>query len=79
MKIEKLYNDYDYAQKYIASSEHKLPNDKFIKMYLQCMKIDDINIMYERLKKLYEFSFDNLDFDPNNFELKFEDKSPFRV
>ena len=79
MKIEKLYNDYDYAQKYIASSEHKLPNDEFIKMYLECMKIDDRNIMYERLKRLYEFSFGNLDFDPNNFELKFEDKSPFRV
>lgn len=79
MKIEKLYSDPDFAKKYIASSEHKLPNKEFIDLYLECIKINDRNAMLDNLKKLYKYSFGNLNFNPNNFNLKFDGKSPFKV
>ena len=47
MKIEKLYSDPDFAKKYIASSEHKLPNKEFIDLYLECIKINDRNAMLD--------------------------------
>lgn len=79
MKIEKLYSNSDFARKYIASNEHKLPSQDFIDLYLNCMKINDKNIMFDNLKKLYDYSFGSLDFNPNNFSLKFEGKAPFKV
>lgn len=79
MKIERIYNDTDFARKYISSNEHKLPSGEFIKVYLECIKICDKNMMYDNLKRLYNYSFGDLDFDPNNFSLKFEGKSPFKV
>lgn len=79
MKIEKIYNDNDFAKKYIASRSHNLPNQEFIDLYLKCIRIDDKYIMLNNLKRLYAYSFGNLDFDPKNFCLKFEKKSPFKV
>lgn len=79
MKIEKLYSYPDFANKYIASSEHKLPNKEFIDLYLKCIKINDRNAMLDNLKKLYKYSFGDLNFNPNNFNLKFDGKSSFKV
>ena len=79
MKIEKIYNDNIFAKKYIASSSHCLPNQNFINLYLQCIKIDDKNVMLDNIKKLYSYSFKQLDFNPENFCLKFIKKPPFRV
>ena len=79
MKIEKIYNDINFAKKYIASSSHLLPNQEFINLYLQCMEIDDRVKMLNNIKKLYNYSFGQLDFDPQNFCLKFIKKPPFRV
>ena len=77
-KIEKIYNDNIFAKKYIASSSHCLPNQHFINLYLQCIKIDDKNVMLDNIKKLYSYSFKQLDFNPENFYLKFINP-PFRV
>lgn len=79
MKIEKLYTDSDFARKYISSMEHNLPNQEFIDLYLECIKINDRNVMFNNLKKLYDYSFGSLDFNPNSFNLKFDEKSPFKV
>lgn len=79
MKIEKIYNDKDFANKYIASSVHCLPEQEFINLYLECIKIYDKPVMLENLKKLYNYSFNELNFDAQNFCLKFVKKPPFRV
>ena len=79
MKIEKIYKDSDYAKKYISSSIHKLPEPGFIEQYLKCLKLDDRNIMLKNIKTLYSYSFHKLDFDPNNFCLKYIEKPPFKV
>lgn len=79
MKIEKIYNDKEFALKYISSSYHNLPNQEFIDLYLECIKLDNRNVMLYNLKRLYSYSFNNLDFDPKCFCLRFEKKSPFRV
>ncbi len=79
MKIERLYCDRDFADKYISSSSHKLPTQEFIDLYLKCLEISDNSKMINNLKKLYFYSFNSLGFDPNNFCLKFKKNSPFRV
>ena len=79
MKIEKLYSDKEFAKKYIESPIHSLPNQEFVLLYLECIKIGDRVTMFNNLRKLYNYSFGNLDFDPKNFHLKFNNKSPFRV
>ena len=79
MKIEKIYNNIEYAKKYIGSLAHSLPNQKFIDLYLQCLEIDNKETMLINIKKLYNYSFGELDFNPQNFCLKFTKKSPFRV
>lgn len=79
MKIEKIYKDNNFAEKYIASSSHLLPNQEFINLYLQCIKINDKTMMLNNLKCLYSYSLGQLDFDPQNFCLKFIKKPPFRV
>lgn len=80
-KIEKIYNDEDFANKYISSSSHVLPNEKFISLYLECLNIKNKEIMIKKLKKLYEYSFPKKEFDPKNFWLKFPNDvaSPFKV
>ena len=77
-KIENIYSDEDYAKKYISSEIHTLPDEEFINLYLQCLEVEDKAIMYDRINKLYSYSFGVYDFDPNNFHLKFK-KPPFRV
>lgn len=79
MKIEKIYKDKTFAEKYISSKTHHLPNEEFIILYLQCIKIDDRIKMLDNIKKLYNYSFEQLNFDPENFCLKFIKKTPFRV
>ena len=79
MKIERLYCDKNFATKYISSLSHKLPNQEFINLYLKCLEIQEKQEMLNNLKQLYTYSFGNLEFDPNNFCLKFSKKSPFRV
>ena len=79
MKIEKIYKDNNFAEKYISSSIHHLPNQDFINLYLQCIKIGDNNVMLDNIKKLYNYSFKQLDFNPENFCIKFIKKPPFRV
>ena len=79
MKIEKIYRDMNFAQKYISSLTHHLPSQEFIDLYLECIKINDKTTMLYHLKQLYTYSFGSLDFNPNNFCLKFTKKSPFKV
>ena len=79
MKIERLYTDREYASKYIASDIYNLPDPDFINLYLECLKIDDRITMLERIRELYTYSFKNLDFDANNFHLKFTKNAPFKV
>lgn len=79
MKIERIYADSEFAKKYISSANHKLPEPEFIEQYLKCLKLDDRNIMLGNIKKLYSYSFGKLDFDPNNFWLKYIKRPPFKV
>ena len=79
MKIEKIYKDSEFAKKYISSPIHKLPDEVFIEQYLKCLKLDDRNVMLGNIKNLYSYSFHQLDFDPNNFCLKYTRKPPFKV
>ena len=79
MKIEKIYKDSEFAKKYISSPMHKLPDEEFIEQYLKCLKLDDRNVMLGNIKNLYSYSFHQLDFDPNNFCLKYTRKPPFKV
>lgn len=79
MKIERIYTDKEFAKKYIASSIHNLPNQEFINLYLECLKINDRIIMLNNIKILYEYSFNDLDFDPKNFCLRFKKFPPFKV
>ena len=37
MKIEKIYTDKDFANKYISCGTHNLPNQEFIELYLKCI------------------------------------------
>lgn len=78
-KIEKIYSDTNFAEKYIASAIHHLPNQEFINLYLQCIKTDDKIKMLNNLKELYDYSFNQLNFDPQNFCLKFTKRPPFKV
>ena len=77
-KINHIYTDEDYSKKYISSEKHRLPDEEFISLYLQCLNIEDRNIMYTKISRLYHYSFGIYDFDPNNFHLKFKEP-PFRV
>lgn len=79
MKIERIYTDSDYAKKYISSSIHKLPDKIFIEYYLRCLKIKDKNKMLNNIKSLFSYSFNQLDFNLNNFCLKYTKKPPFKV
>lgn len=79
MKIERIYKDNNFAKKYISSSSHTLPNKEFIDLYLQCLRIDDKENMLDNLKGLFSYSFGKLDFDSQNFCLKFTKNPPFRV
>ena len=78
-KIERLYTDCDFAKKYIASPIHKLPDEEFIGKYIECLKLNDKNVMLNNIKELYNYSFHNLDFDPKNFCLKYTKNPPFKV
>lgn len=77
-KIEHMYTDKDYSKKYINSSEHTLPDEEFMSLYLQCLNISDRNTMYDNINKLYRYAFYAYDFDPNNFHIKFKNP-PFKV
>ena len=79
MKCSILYTDNEYARKYISSDIHKLPNNDFINMYLECIKINDKEIMLNNIKKLFNYCFKDLGFDSNNFCLKFTKNPPFKV
>lgn len=78
-KIEKIYRDKSYANNYISSVNHVLPTEEFINLYLECLKVDNRIVMLTNLKSLYNYSFQQLDFDPQNFCLKFSKKTPFKV
>ena len=78
-KINKIYTDFDFAKKYISSENHNLPDSDFINMYLLCLKIDDKSVMLSNINQLYSLSFNSLDFNPNNFWLKYTSNAPFRV
>lgn len=56
-KIEKIYTNNEYAQKYISSPIHQLPEQNFIEKYLLCLKLNNKNIMLDNLKDLYFFAF----------------------
>lgn len=78
-KIQRLYTDTEFAKKYIQSDSHSVPDATFIELYLECINLDDKVTMLNKLKKLYDYSFGHMLFDPNNFVLKFEGKAPFRL
>ena len=79
MKIERIYSDKEFAKKYIASSSHVLPKQEFIDLYLLCLKIGDKESMLINLKRLFNYSFSQLDFDSQNFCLRFTKNPPFKV
>ena len=79
MKIERIYNDEEYAKNYINSNIHNVPNPEFIKLYNNCLNIEDKNVMLLNLKTLYNYSFKNITFSPNHFVLKFKNNAPFKV
>ena len=79
MKIERIYKDNNFAKKYISSSLHTLPNQEFIDLYLHWFRIDDKESMLNNLKRLFSYSFGQLDFNAQNFSLKFTKNAPFRV
>ncbi len=78
-KIERLYTDQEYAKKYINSEIHNLPDDEFISKYLECLKIDNPELMYNKINELYDYAFNNLDFDSSSFILKFKKNPPFKL
>lgn len=78
-KIERLYTDKNYANNYINSKVQTLPDEKFISLYLDCLKFYDKGIMLNNLWELYNYSYENLDFDPQNFYLKFTKNAPFKI
>ena len=41
-------------------------------LYLECIKIDDRDIMLKKLMRIYNYSFNNLNFNSKNFCLRFE-------
>ncbi len=77
-KIERIYTDENYSKNYISSDKHRLPDEEFVNLYLQCLKIDARRTMLDRISKLYRYSFESYDFDPTNFHIKFKE-APFRV
>ena len=77
-KIEHIYTNKDYSKRYINSSEHTLPDEEFMSLYLQCLNISDRSTMYDNISRLYHYSFGGYDFDPNNFSISFKEP-PFRV
>ena len=78
-KITRLYTDADFARKYISSPVHHLPSEEFISKYLECLKINNKDIMLSNLKKLYSISFDSLDFNLKEFCLRYTQNAPFKV
>ena len=79
MKIERIYNDEEYAKNYINSDVHNIPDSEFIKLYNNCLNIEDKNLMLLNLKNLYDYSFKNIAFSPKHFVLKFKNHAPFKV
>lgn len=71
-KSEKLYRDSGYLKEYIESDVHKTSTEEFKKRYLECLKIDDKDLMIKRIKDLYDYTFKGEEFDSDNFELTFE-------
>lgn len=79
MKIERLYNDQDYAKSYINSSIHNIPDTEFINLYNNCLSIKNKDEMLLDLKNLYNYSFKKINFSPNNFILRFKHNAPFKL
>lgn len=78
-KIKNIYEDPSFAGKYISSPVHNLPDEEFNKLYLECQKLCDRKLMLNNIKSLYYYSFNHLEFDPNNFYLKYTKHPPFKV
>lgn len=78
-KINKIYTDSFFAEKYISSNIHRLPDSNFINQYEECLKLDEKATMLVNIKKLYSLSFNNLGFDSKNFCLKYTQTAPFKV
>ena len=79
MKIERIYNDKEYAKNYINSNIHNIPDSEFIILYNNCLNIKNKVEMLSDLKILYNYSFKNINFSPNNFILRFKQNAPFKV
>lgn len=79
MKIERIYNDKEYAKNYINSNIHNIPDSEFITLYNKCLNIKNKVEMLSDLKILYNYSFKNINFSPNNFILRFKQNAPFKV
>lgn len=79
MKIEKIYNDKEYAKNYINSNIHNIPDSEFITLYNNCLNIKNKVEMLSDLKILYNYSFKNINFSPNSFILRFKQNAPFKV
>lgn len=79
MKIERIYNDKEYAKNYINSNIHNIPDSEFITLYNNCLNIKNKVEMLSDLKNLYNYSFKNINFSPNSFILRFKQNAPFKV
>lgn len=78
-KISRIYTDNSFAEKYISSQVHNLPNLDFINKYLECLKIDQKDTMLSNIKELYFVSFNGLGFNAKEFCLRYTKKAPFKV
>ena len=69
-KYERLITDKDYFNSYIKPNTHTLPDSEFINKYLDCIKLDNKEKMYEKILDLYNYCFKTLDINPEEFRLK---------
>lgn len=77
--LESLIDNNSFYSVYYITLEKNRILQEFINLYLQCIKIDDKEKMFNNLKGLYSYSFEYLDFDFQNFCLKFIKKQLFGV
>ncbi len=66
-KIYKILTDEEYRKK---SHIFKVPDNKFVKLYLNCYEIDKANVMYKNIKKLLDYYYERVGgFNIRNYKM----------
>lgn len=69
-KIYKILTDEEYRKK---SHIFKVPDNKFIKLYLNCYEIEKPNVMYNNIKKLLDYYYERIGgFNIRQFKIRTE-------